>query len=186
LVGNTSVPHPAFLSLQHAMGGEPSSSKTTIDDVNARQQDKGSMDRQPFSTLELSEPTSKALTEMGFTTMTPVQAKSIPPLLTGRDVLGAARTGSGKTLAFLIPAVELLHRLKFKPRNGAFVRFPRIHIGKELIVSSQQGRASLFYLPQENSRCRYSVSPKSLWLIIPRHSALLLAVRIGEQRQRSL
>ncbi|EPQ60938.1 DEAD-domain-containing protein [Gloeophyllum trabeum ATCC 11539] len=58
---------------------------------------------------------------MGFTHMTPVQEKSIPPLLTGRDVLGAARTGSGKTLAFLIPAVELLHRLKFKPRNGTGV-----------------------------------------------------------------
>ncbi|KAF8480941.1 DEAD-domain-containing protein [Russula ochroleuca] len=74
--------------------------------------------RQPFSTLELSEPTLKGLEEMGFKTMTPVQEKSIPPLLAGKDVLGAARTGSGKTLAFLIPAIELLHRMKFKPRNG--------------------------------------------------------------------
>jgi len=40
---------------------------------------------------------------MGFDRMTEVQARCIPPLLTGRDVLGAARTGSGKTLAFLIP-----------------------------------------------------------------------------------
>ena len=32
--------------------------------------------------------------------------------------MGAAKTGSGKTLAFLIPAVELLHKLKFMPRNG--------------------------------------------------------------------
>ncbi|KAL5535191.1 HAS1 [Sanghuangporus sanghuang] len=79
---------------------------------------RGEQDRQPFSTLELSEPTTKAIAEMGFTTMTPVQAKAIPPLLAGKDVLGAARTGSGKTLAFLVPAVELLHRLKFKPRNG--------------------------------------------------------------------
>jgi ATP-dependent RNA helicase DDX18/HAS1 len=74
--------------------------------------------RQPFSTLELSEPTLKGLEEMGFKTMTPVQEKSIPPLLAGKDVLGAARTGSGKTLAFLIPAIELLHRMKFKSRNG--------------------------------------------------------------------
>ena len=78
----------------------------------------GLADRKPFSTLELSEPTLKGLDEMGFETMTPVQEKSIPPLLAGKDVLGAARTGSGKTLAFLIPAVELLHRMKFKPRNG--------------------------------------------------------------------
>lgn len=74
--------------------------------------------REPFSTLELSEQTNRALEEMGLKTMTPVQAKSIPLLLAGKDVLGAARTGSGKTLAFLIPAVELLHRLKFKPMNG--------------------------------------------------------------------
>ena len=74
--------------------------------------------RTPFSTLQLSEPTLKGLDEMGFKTMTAVQEKSIPPLLAGKDVLGAARTGSGKTLAFLVPAVELLHRLKFKPRNG--------------------------------------------------------------------
>lgn len=78
----------------------------------------GPADRKPFSTLELSEPTMKGLDEMGFKTMTPVQEKSIPPLLAGKDVLGAARTGSGKTLAFLIPAIELLHRMKFKPRNG--------------------------------------------------------------------
>jgi hypothetical protein len=78
----------------------------------------GAAQRKPFSTLDLSEPTAKALTEMGFTTMTPVQEKCIPSLLAGKDVLGAARTGSGKTLAFLIPAVESLHRMKFKPRNG--------------------------------------------------------------------
>jgi hypothetical protein len=75
--------------------------------------------RKAFKTLDLSTNTTQALEEMGFTTMTPVQEKSIPPLLAGKDVLGAARTGSGKTLAFLIPAVELLHRMKFKPRNGA-------------------------------------------------------------------
>jgi superfamily II DNA/RNA helicase len=45
----------------------------------------------------------QVLGEMGFDRMTEVQARCIPPLLTGRDVLGAARTGSGKTLAFLIP-----------------------------------------------------------------------------------
>uniref|UniRef100_A0A2N9HK36 ATP-dependent RNA helicase n=1 Tax=Fagus sylvatica TaxID=28930 RepID=A0A2N9HK36_FAGSY len=51
----------------------------------------------------------------------PIQARAIPPLLLGKDVLGAARTGSGKTLAFLIPAVELLHHIHFAPRNGTGV-----------------------------------------------------------------
>ncbi|GAV48911.1 hypothetical protein ZYGR_0N03160 [Zygosaccharomyces rouxii] len=76
---------------------------------------------QTFGELELSQPTLKAIDKMGFTTMTSVQARTIPPLLAGRDVLGAAKTGSGKTLAFLIPAIERLHSLKFKPRNGTGV-----------------------------------------------------------------
>ncbi|TFK30284.1 DEAD-domain-containing protein [Coprinopsis marcescibilis] len=75
-------------------------------------------ERTPFSTLDLSEPTMRALEDMGFKGMTSIQEKSIPVLLAGKDVLGAARTGSGKTLAFLIPAIEMLHRLKFKPVNG--------------------------------------------------------------------
>jgi ATP-dependent RNA helicase DDX18/HAS1 len=74
-----------------------------------------------FADLNLSEGTSKALHAMGFAQMTQIQAKAIPPLLQGRDLLGAAKTGSGKTLAFLIPAVELLCRVKFKPRNGTGV-----------------------------------------------------------------
>ncbi|XP_064456613.1 ATP-dependent RNA helicase DDX18-like [Ornithodoros turicata] len=60
----------------------------------------------------------KGVSEMGFTNMTNIQAKTIPYLLEGRDVVAAAKTGSGKTLAFLIPAVELLSKLKFMPRNG--------------------------------------------------------------------
>ena len=55
--------------------------------------------------------------------MTEIQAKSIPPLLAGKDLMGAARTGSGKTLAFLIPAIELLHKSRFLPRNGDY-NFP--------------------------------------------------------------
>lgn len=73
---------------------------------------------QKFSDLELSEPTAKAIGDMGFETMTEIQQRGIPPALAGRDILGAAKTGSGKTLAFLIPAVEMLRALRFKPRNG--------------------------------------------------------------------
>lgn len=71
-----------------------------------------------FSSFNLSPPTLSALSEMGFTKMTSVQARTIPALLEGRDVLGAARTGSGKTLAFLVPSVEMLASLRFKPVNG--------------------------------------------------------------------
>eukprot|EP00033_Pygsuia_biforma_P000837 GCRY01000974.1.p1 GENE.GCRY01000974.1~~GCRY01000974.1.p1 ORF type:complete len:605 (+),score=181.69 GCRY01000974.1:58-1815(+) len=71
-----------------------------------------------FSSLELTENTAKALQAMGFTHMTEVQARTIPLLLQGKDVLGAAKTGSGKTLAFLIPVLELLSKIRFMPRNG--------------------------------------------------------------------
>lgn len=76
---------------------------------------------QKFSALNLSEKTMKAIEEMKFETMTEIQQRAIPPLMAGRDVLGAAKTGSGKTLAFLIPAVEMLSALRFKPRNGTGV-----------------------------------------------------------------
>jgi len=81
------------------------------------------MDNEPheFTELNLSEKTSKAIEGMGFKTMTEIQRRGIPPLLAGKDVLGAAKTGSGKTLAFLIPAIEMLHALRFKPRNGTGV-----------------------------------------------------------------
>ncbi|KAF9081217.1 ATP-dependent RNA helicase [Mortierella sp. GBA35] len=74
-----------------------------------------------FDSLDLCEPSKKAIVDIGFAKMTEVQARTIPPLLAGRDVLGAAKTGSGKTIAFLVPAVELLYKLKFKPRNGTGV-----------------------------------------------------------------
>ncbi|EGP92601.1 ATP-dependent RNA helicase HAS1 [Zymoseptoria tritici IPO323] len=76
---------------------------------------------QKFTELNLSERTMKAINGMPFDTMTEIQRRGIPPLLAGRDVLGAAKTGSGKTLAFLIPAIEMLYSLRFKPRNGTGV-----------------------------------------------------------------
>jgi len=76
-----------------------------------------------FESLEgkVSSHTLRAIKDMGYTHMTEIQAQSIPPLLEGRDILAAARTGSGKTLGFLIPAVELIYKLKFMPRNGTGV-----------------------------------------------------------------
>ncbi|KAG9444333.1 hypothetical protein H6P81_015673 [Aristolochia fimbriata] len=81
----------------------------------------GIMSSEPFSNLKVSELTMKAIREMGFVNMTQIQARSIPPLLEGQDVLGAARTGAGKTLAFLVPAIELLYNIQFTARNGTGV-----------------------------------------------------------------
>ncbi|XP_066201455.1 ATP-dependent RNA helicase DDX18 [Saccopteryx leptura] len=83
----------------------------------------GAFEDTSFTSLSslVHENTLKAVKEMGFTNMTEIQHKSIRPLLEGRDLLAAAKTGSGKTLAFLIPAVELIVKLKFMPRNGTGV-----------------------------------------------------------------
>ncbi|KAF9243672.1 hypothetical protein DTO027I6_98 [Penicillium roqueforti] len=90
----------------------------TLEDVRLPQTE-GKL--QKFTELNLSEKTMQGINDMGFTTMTEIQQRTIPPLLAGRDVLGAAKTGSGKTLAFLLPAIEMLHALRFKPRNGTGV-----------------------------------------------------------------
>ena len=51
----------------------------------------------------------KAIDAIGYEVPTPIQAKTIPPLLAGRDVIGQAQTGTGKTAAFAIPMLERLN-----------------------------------------------------------------------------
>ena len=61
-----------------------------------------------FDSLGLIEPLQRAVAAENYTTMTPIQAQAIPPLLEGRDVLGCAQTGTGKTAAFLLPIIQHL------------------------------------------------------------------------------
>ena len=61
-----------------------------------------------FSTLPLTEPLQRGLTEVGYTAMTPVQAASLPAILAGRDVVAEAKTGSGKTAAFALGLLSTL------------------------------------------------------------------------------
>ena len=63
-------------------------------------------DATAFPELNLNAASRAAIAAMGIVTPTPIQAQSIPHLLTGRDLIGQARTGSGKTLAFSLPMVE--------------------------------------------------------------------------------
>jgi ATP-dependent RNA helicase RhlE len=61
-----------------------------------------------FQSLGTAEPILRALAEQNYTTPTPIQAKAIPILLAGRDLLGIAQTGTGKTAAFAIPLLQKL------------------------------------------------------------------------------
>jgi ATP-dependent RNA helicase DeaD len=61
-----------------------------------------------FETLGLAPAILKALADTGYERPTPIQARAIPPLLAGRDLLGQAQTGTGKTAAFALPALSRL------------------------------------------------------------------------------
>ncbi|KAK2733146.1 ATP-dependent RNA helicase [Myotisia sp. PD_48] len=109
------------ISAGDVVDDELTSNQPQLPSLNAVSLPQTGEEPQKFTELNLSENTMKAIGEMGFETMTEIQQRCIPPLMAGRDVLGAAKTGSGKTLAFLIPAIEMLSALRFKPRNGTGV-----------------------------------------------------------------
>jgi ATP-independent RNA helicase DbpA len=64
----------------------------------------------------LPAPLAAVITELGFTTATPIQAQALPPLLEGRDVVGRAPTGSGKTLAFGVPLLARIDLTLRRPQ----------------------------------------------------------------------
>lgn len=59
-----------------------------------------------FDELGLSEPVRRAVADAGFESPTPIQARAIPILLQGKDLIGQAQTGTGKTAAFALPLLE--------------------------------------------------------------------------------
>lgn len=62
----------------------------------------------PFTLLGVAPALARAVLEAGYQTPTPIQAQTIPLVLSGRDVLGCAQTGTGKTAAFMLPLLQLL------------------------------------------------------------------------------
>ena len=76
------------------------------------------MTQTTFATLGLAEVLLRALAAKNFTIPTPIQEQAIPPLLTGRDLLGIAQTGTGKTAAFSLPLMQ--HLSADNVRSGAF------------------------------------------------------------------
>ncbi len=61
-----------------------------------------------FEELRLAEPIVAAVAAEGYSTPTPIQAKAIPVILAGHDLLGCAQTGTGKTAAFALPILDRL------------------------------------------------------------------------------
>ena len=77
---------------------------------------------QSFSQLSLSPSIARAVAEMGYENMTPIQAQAIPVVLEGRDVMGAAQTGTGKTAAFSLPLLQRM--LKHENASTSPARHP--------------------------------------------------------------
>ncbi|WP_349742782.1 DEAD/DEAH box helicase [Roseateles cavernae] len=75
-----------------------------------------------FDTLPLDPKLLRAVADSGYTSMTPIQAKAIPIVLEGRDVMGAAQTGTGKTAAFSIPLLQRM--LKHENASASPARHP--------------------------------------------------------------
>ncbi|KAL2752908.1 hypothetical protein ACRALDRAFT_2044615 [Sodiomyces alcalophilus JCM 7366] len=82
-------------------------------------------DASSFQTMSLSRPILRGLTSVGFSKPTPIQAKTVPVALMGKDVVGGAVTGSGKTAAFVVPILErLLYRPKKVPTSRVVILTP--------------------------------------------------------------
>ena len=101
-----------------------------------------------FSMLGLKPRLLKTLAEIGIDTPTPIQARAIPEVMNGRDVMGLAQTGTGKTLAFGLPLLDMALSAGDKPNNRT-VRALVLAPTRELVnqdcrraVSLHQGQPS--------------------------------------------
>ncbi len=95
-----------------------------------------SMTLTQFSDLGLAEAILRAVTAEGYKTPTPIQAKVIPAMTGGADVVGIAQTGTGKTASFVLP---LLHRLAAKGRPRPAPR----HGGALILVPTRELAAQI-------------------------------------------
>ena len=84
-----------------------------------------------FHSMSLSRPILRGLTSLGFTSPTPIQKKTVPIALMGKDIVGGAVTGSGKTAAFVLPILE---RLLFRPKKVPTTRVSILTPTRELAV----------------------------------------------------
>ncbi|KAL5378224.1 nucleolar DEAD-box protein required for synthesis of 60S ribosomal subunit [Paraphaeosphaeria minitans] len=95
------------------------------------QKKKGAAGNSSFQGMSLSRPILKGLASVGFTEPTPIQSKTVPVAMEGKDVVGGAETGSGKTAAFLTPILE---RLLYRPKKIPTTRVAILMPTRELAV----------------------------------------------------
>jgi len=107
-----------------------------------------------FSSLDLSGEVLKAVEKMGFSSLTPVQAQTIPVMMNGNDVIAIAPTGTGKTCAFGIPMLEYLQL------NEDCIQELVIAPTRELAIQiAQQLTALARYIPKARIATLYGGQP---------------------------
>ena len=99
-----------------------------------------------FSQLGLSDAQVRVCNSLGYSNPTPIQAKAIPLILNGEDVIGCAETGTGKTAAFLLPIIQNLSAQK-RPGIRVLVLAPT----RELALQIQKNHEELNHL--KSSKC---------------------------------
>ncbi|KOB71905.1 ATP-dependent RNA helicase DDX54, partial [Operophtera brumata] len=109
--------------------GESQSNETKVE----KKKKKGSGG---FQTMGLSFPVLKGITKRGYKQPTPIQRKTIPLALDGKDVVAMARTGSGKTACFIIPILEKLLSANSKPMPGKNFRALVLSPTRELALQT--------------------------------------------------
>ncbi len=91
-----------------------------------------------FNELKISEPILRAITEKGYSQPTPIQEKSIPVLLQGKDLLGCAQTGTGKTAAFAIPIIQQLFEDETRNKSHRKIKALIVTPTRELAIQIQE------------------------------------------------
>ncbi|WP_136810505.1 DEAD/DEAH box helicase [Desulfosediminicola flagellatus] len=100
---------------------------------------------QTFSDLGLIEPLLKSLEKSGYTEPTPIQAKMIPHVMAGQDVVGQAQTGTGKTAAFALPLLNQLRPNK-KARPTVLVLTPTRELAIQVCEAFKTYGANMSHL----------------------------------------
>ena len=83
-----------------------------------------------FDSLGLSEPLLRSISEHGYKEPSPIQAKTIPFILSNRDIMAAAQTGTGKTAAFALP---ILHHLINEKSNNSTIKIRALVLQKKKV-----------------------------------------------------
>jgi ATP-dependent RNA helicase RhlE len=92
----------------------------------------------PFTELGLTPELSRAVAEQGYETPTPIQARAIPAVIAGRDVLAGAQTGTGKTAAFVLPILQALSQSPGSRTPRALVLTPTRELAAQVAESARK------------------------------------------------